>query len=141
MADFATIQNITDLWRDLTPAELTRATALLPVVSDSLRLEATKVGKDLDAMALTPSYANVLMSVTVDIVTRTLMTSTNNEPATQSTQSALGYSQTQTYLVPGGGLFIKNSELQRLGLRRQRYGAFDPFDVAAALSEVPDNYA
>lgn len=139
MADFATIQNITDLWRELTPAELMRASALLPVVSDSLRLEAERVGKDLDTMALTPSYANVLMAVVVDIVSRTLMTSTNNEPAIQSTQSALGYSQTQTYLVPGGGLFIKKTELARLGLRRQRYGAHDPFDVAATLAE--DGYA
>ena len=143
MADFATIQDIVDLWRELTPAELERATALLPVVSDRLRVEAQRVGKDLDTMALTPSYANVLKSVTVDIVTRTLMTSTNNEPATQSTQSALGYSQTQTYLVPGGGLYIKNSELAALGLKRQRYGAFDPYDVTATLTalEVPDNYA
>ena len=143
MADYATIQDIINLWREITPEEEFRATALLPIVSDSLRVEAQRVGKDIDAMALTPSYANVLKSVTVDIVARTLMTSTTNEPATQMTQSALGYSQTATFLVPGGGLFIKNTELQRLGLRRQRYGTTDPFDVTATLAalEVPENYA
>lgn len=143
MADFATVQDITDLWRQLTSEETTRATALLPVVSDSLRIEAGRVGKDLDAMALAPSYSNVLKSVVVDIIARTLMTSTNSEPLVQSSESALGYSQSATFLVPGGGLFIKNAELSRLGLKRQRYGTLDQFDVAGTLLalEVPENYA
>lgn len=143
MADFATVQDITDLWRTLTPEETTRATALLPVVSDSLRVEAERVGKDLDLLAAAPSYANVLKSVVVDIVARTLMTSTNSEPLVQSSESALGYSQSATFLVPGGGLFIKNTELARLGLKRQRYGTLDQFDVAGTLlaQEVPENYA
>lgn len=127
MADFATLNDLTNLWRELNPEEQYRAIALLPVVSDSLRVEAKRVGKDLDEMALDPPFANVLKSVTVDIVSRTLLTSTSSEPSTQSTQSALGYSQTATYLVPGGGLFIKRVELERLGLRRQRYGTLDPY--------------
>jgi hypothetical protein len=61
----------------------------------------------------------------VDVVARALMTSTNTEPMTQVSQSALGYSVSGTYLVPGGGLFIKKSELARLGLRRQQYGGID----------------
>ena len=125
MADFATIQDVTELWRSLTPEETYRAQALLPIVSDSLRLEAQNVGKDLDVMAVNTVFASVLKSVTVDVVTRTIMTSTNQEPATQISQSALGYSQTATFLVPGGGLFIKTAELARLGLRRQRYGVID----------------
>ena len=127
MSNFATIQDITDLWREMTPEEAARADALLPVVSDALRVEAAMVGRDLDIMSLDPPYANVLRSVTVDIVTRTLMTSTDREPAVQSTESALGYSQTSTFLTPGGGLFIKTSELQRLGLKRQRYGTINMF--------------
>ena len=126
MADFATIADITSLWRTLTSDEETRATALLAVVSDSLREEAKKVGKDLDALvADSPTYANVVKSVTVDVVARTLLTSTENEPMTQTSESALGYSWSGSYLVPGGGLFIKNSELARLGLRKQRYGVID----------------
>ena len=53
------------------------------------------------------------------------MTSTNSEPMEQMSQSALGYSVSGTFLVPGGGLFIKKSELARLGLRRQRIGVID----------------
>lgn len=53
------------------------------------------------------------------------MTSTDQEPMIQSAESALGYSFSGTYLVPGGGLFIKKDELKRLGLRTQKYGVID----------------
>ena len=71
------------------------------------------------------AYTNVVKSVAVDIVARTLMTSTDQEPMTQFNQTALGYSASGSFLVPGGGLFIKKSELARLGLRRQRYGVMN----------------
>ena len=130
MSDFATIQDITILFRPLTVAETERARALLPIVSDSLRFEAQKVGKDLDAMVESnPALANVAKSVTVDVVGRTLNTSTKAEPTTQFSQSALGYSVSGSYLVPGGGLFIKKSELARLGLRRQRIGVLEIYDT------------
>ncbi len=126
MAEFATIQDIIDLWRPMSPEETDRADALLPIVSDSLRIEADRVGKDLDVMVAEDAvYANVVKSVVVDIVSRTLLTSTKNEPMTQMSESALGYSFQGSFLVPGGGLFIKKSELARLGLRKQRYGVID----------------
>jgi hypothetical protein len=128
VANFATIEDVENLWRVLKPTERERAQNLLETVSDSLRVEANKVGKDLDAMvAESVSYANVAKSVTVDVVARTLMTATDQEPMTQVTESALGYSYSGSFLVPGGGLFIKDSELKRLGLKRQRYGVIDPY--------------
>ena len=126
MSDFATIDDLKELWRPLKTEEMTRAPALLGVVSDSLREEAKRVGRDLDELvAASASYAAVVKSVTVDVVARTLMTSTDQEPMTQTAEGALGYTWSGSYLVPGGGLFIKNSELTRLGLRRQRYGVID----------------
>lgn len=102
----------------------------MKVVSASLRVEAEKVGKDLDKLvADSPSYAQVVKSVTVDVVARTLMTSTDQEPMTQMTESALGYSFSGSYLVPGGGLFIKDNELKRLGLKRQRFGVMEIYDT------------
>lgn len=128
MSNYATIDDITVLFRKLSLDEQEKAEALLPVVCDSLRYEATKVGKDLDQMITDDkALANVAKSVVVDIIGRALMTSTDSEPMTQFTQSALGYSASGTYLVPGGGLFIKKSELAKLGLKRQRYGAWDPW--------------
>ena len=126
MGPFATPEDVINLWRNLTPDECVRADKLLVVVSDSLRYEAKKVGKNLDDMISKDSeLKNVAKSVTVDVVARTLMTSTDQEPLSQESQSALGYSWSGTYLVPGGGLFIKKSELARLGLRRQRFGVID----------------
>lgn len=129
MENFATIEDLELLWRPLKPSEEERADSLLEVVSASLRSEAIKRGKDLDKMiADNESLAIVAKSVTVDVVARTLMTSTDQEPMAQMSESALGYSVSGTFLVPGGGLFIKKSELARLGLRRQRYGVIDFYD-------------
>ena len=126
MENFATVEDVQTLWRTLKFDERKRAEALLEVVSNNLRVEARKIGKDLDIMVSEDSsYASVVKSVTVDVVARTLMTSTNQEPMTQFTESALGYSVSGSYLVPGGGLFIKDSELKRLGLKKQRYGVID----------------
>lgn len=126
---FATIEDMNILWRTLSEGEQKRAEALLPLVSDCLRQEALKIGKDLDKMLEEKKVLeSVIKSVTVDVVARTLMTSTNSEPMTQTSQSALGYSFSGTYLVPGGGLFIKKSELSRLGLRKQRYGVMNFYD-------------
>lgn len=126
MGDFATVEDLETLWRLLKSDERKRAEALLKIVSDSLRVEAKKVGKDLDVLvAKDSSFASVVKSVTIDVVARTLMTSTEQEPMTQFAESALGYSVSGSYLVPGGGLFIKDSELKRLGLKKQRFGVME----------------
>lgn len=126
MEAFATIIDVEKIFRQLSTSEMKKAMELLPLVSDSIRQEAIKVGKDIDKMLESGLLLdNVVKSVVVDVVARALMTSTNTEPMTQVSQSALGYSVSGTYLVPGGGLFIKKSELARLGLRRQRYGGIE----------------
>ena len=128
---FATIDDLHQLWRQTVNAEESaRAEKLLQVVSDCLRAEAEKVGKDLDKWIKEKPYrATVAKSVTVDVVARTLMTSTDQEPMTQFSQAAGGFSVSGSYLVPGGGLFIKRTELARLGLRRQRVGELDIYGV------------
>lgn len=129
MADIVTVNDIITLFRPLTADEQKKAEALIPVVCDSLRQEAKMVGKDIDKMLANGELLeNVFKSVVVDVVARTLMTSTNSEPMTQASQSALGYTVSGTFLVPGGGLFIKKSELARLGLKRQRYGVIEFYD-------------
>lgn len=137
---YATLDDLRLLWRPLTPEEAKRAGALLTIVESSLRAEARRAGRDLDAMIKAePDLAAVAKSVTVDVTARTLMTSTDSEPLTQFTQSAGVYSASSTFLVPGGGLFIKKSELARLGLRRQRvgvieaYAKYDPGDPGNAV--------
>ena len=126
---FATIDDLKNLWRDLEEKEVSRANALLNTVSHVLRVEAKKVNKDLDLLVKDESYSYLVKSVVVDIVARTLMTSTNQEPMTQYAESALGYSVSGSFLVPGGGLFIKDSELKRLGFKKQRYGVIDLYGI------------
>lgn len=126
MTTFASIDDMETLWRKLNGEEIIRAQKLLEIVSECLRHKAKKVNKDLDDMiSKDNTLESVAKSVTVDVVARMLMTSTNAEPMTQISESALGYSMSGTYLVPGGGLFIKKSELARLGLKRQKYGVID----------------
>lgn len=127
---YATVSDIETLFRPLTAEEETRADALLPVVSDILRQEAMNAGKDLDEMIATGEVLDtVVKQVTVDVTSRTLMTSTTGQPMTQESQSALGYSWSGTYLNAGGGIFVKTSELKRLGLRRQKMGIIEPYDT------------
>src|SRR5690625_1521284 len=129
MTPFATVDDLTNLWRPMSADEQNRATSLLPVVSNRLRQKADNVGKDIDKMIVESDvYKDVVKSVTVDIVARTLMTSTTQEPMTQYSESALGYSVSGTFLTPGGGLFIKRDELKALGLRKQRMGVIEPYD-------------
>lgn len=131
MVAFATVDDMTLLWRPMSKQEQARASELLKIVSASLRAEARKTGRDLDEMIKNnPDLASVAKSVAVDVVARVLMTSTDQEPMTQMTQSAGGYSASGTFLVPGGGIFIKRSELARLGLRRPRYGARDIYGIS-----------
>ena len=126
MEAFATLQDMCDLWRPIKPDEQVRVENLLVVVSDLLRAKAKNVGKDLDAMVKSDStLANVAKSVTVDIVARNLNTPTDQQPMSQFSESALGYSVSGTYLVPGGGLYIKKEELAKLGLKKQRFGVIN----------------
>jgi hypothetical protein len=123
---FATVDDIQTLWRPLTAEEQTRASSLLPLLSDALRSEATRVGKDLDVMAAADStYESLLKLVTVDIVGRVLRQTTTGDAMTQESQAAGGYSWSGTYAVPGGGIAnaILRSDLKRLGLLNQQIGS------------------
>lgn len=126
---FANIDDLENLWRKVEDYEKKRASELLKTVSHILRIEGQKVNKDLDELVKSDeSYFYLVKSVVVDVVARTLMTSTNKEPMTQFSESALGYTVSGSFLVPGGGLFIKESELKRLGFKKQRYGVIDFYD-------------
>lgn len=129
LESFATVEDLDTLWRNVEDHEIGRSEELLKTVSHVLRVEAKKVNKDLDLLVKEDeSYSYLVKSVVVDIVARTLMTSTNQEPMTQYSESALGYSVSGSFLVPGGGLFIKDSELKRLGFKKQRYGVIEFYD-------------
>ena len=123
---FATAEDVAMIaGKEYSPDDLARIEIILPLVSDALRQEAVKVGKDIDEMIQKDqSYAAVVKIVTVDIVTRFMRQSFDGDPMTQESQSALGYSWSGNYAIPGGGLSnaIMRNDLKRLGLRRQKKG-------------------
>jgi hypothetical protein len=129
MASFATVADVLEITgKDYTGAEMNRIEALLELISDTLRTYATNIGKDLDKMAdASTAYANVLKLTTVDIVIRAMRQSLDGDPMTQESQSAIGYTWSGTYAIPGGGIAgaIMKNDLKRLGLRKQQYGVME----------------
>jgi len=131
MSAFCTLADVLLLTgKAYTSEEQERITALLPLVSDALRYEAVKVGKDIDEMIIadeTNAYASVVKMVTVDVVVRAMRQSMDGDPMTQESQSAINYAWSGTYAIPGGGIAaaIMRNDLKRLGLRRQQYGVID----------------
>lgn len=120
--------------RSFTDQEIERLDLLIPMVSDALRQEAYKVGKDLDAMIeedQTGSYLSVVKLVTSDVVIRAFRQSTEGEPVTQMSQTAGSLSFSRTYAIPGGGIAssIMRNDLKRLGLMRQRIRGIELYDV------------
>lgn len=131
MSAYATVSDVTTLFRALTNEEQAKATALLDIISDELRYRARQSGRDLDEMIASGwTPASVAKEVTVSAVIRVLRQDTSGEPMTQESQAGLGYSWSGTYAVPGGGIgnAILPSDLKRLGLKRQRMGVIDFYD-------------
>lgn len=105
-----------------------RADELLVLMSDLIRSEGKKVGVDVDAkIANDESYVSVVKLVTCDAVARAMRQSTTGEALSQESQSALGYTWSGTYAIPGGGvaMSLMNNERKLLGFKRQRYGVIE----------------
>lgn len=130
MTTLATIEDVLAIV-SLDAGELQRAESLINVVSARLRIEAKKVGKNLDDMIKEDSDLGIVVkSVVAGIVERTLkLQSTDSPIVSQFSESAMGYSFSGTVPNPGESLYIKKSELKALGLRIQRIGAMEVFDV------------
>lgn len=132
---YATVDDVIALWRPLTADETARAEALLPLLSDELRVYARKVNKDLDAMVeADEAYANTVKVVTVDSTARVLRQDTEGDAMAQESMSGLGYSWQGTYAVPGGGISgaIMKNDLKRLGLFTQQVGSVFLWDGSKA---------
>lgn len=123
---YASAQDIIDYGRALTQEELTVCDKLLPAISAQLRLEADRRGYDLDSMATaSEDTAAAAKTVAVQVAIRYLNQGTTDIAMSNVSQAAGGYSVSGTYLVPGGGIFIKRAELASLGILRQRFGGID----------------
>lgn len=126
---FATVSDMEELYGvEYDEATTERVTVLLSDVSDLIRNEGDKVNKNIDEMvAASTSYATVVKVVTCDVTNRVLRQSSSGEPMSQESQSALGYSWSGTYAIPGGGIAMSlmNNEKKILGLKQQGYGVVE----------------
>ena len=115
-----------------------RITTLLPLISDLIRSEGEAVGKNIDEAIVTDTaYSSVVKMVTVDVVTRIMRQSTTGEPMSQESESALGYTWSGTYAIPGGGaaMSLMNNERKMLGLIRQKWGVMDIWERSRCMAE------
>ena len=110
-----------------------RADNLLSLMSDLIRTEGKKFGVDVDArIAQDSAYESVVKLVTCDATARAMRQSTTGDALSQESQSALGYTWSGTYAIPGGGvaMSLMNNERKLLGFRRQRYGVMEIWDAS-----------
>lgn len=127
-----TVNDLIARWRPLTNTEQQLATTYLTDVENALHVYAHDRGLDLDAMLADPvERSGLYTAVVCDIVRREITANSEEGPAmSQYSQSVNGYNVQGTFLNPGGGLFIKNSELKLLGIPiiKQRSRAIELYD-------------
>ena len=128
-AVYASVADVA-LLRPLTAQEQQQAESLLVSASAKLRLTAKGYGYDLDGLiAEDEDYGCAVQAVVVQAVIRALNSVTDNTPpAVQSSQAAMGYSLSMTWLNSGQALYFLRNELDELGFLRQRYGALEVYD-------------
>lgn len=133
MTDYATLADVMAITGNTyTAAEQDRIEELLGLVSALIRNEGRKVDMDIDQMIADDSnYGEVVKMVTVDVTVRAFRQSGTGEPMSQESQGALGYTWSGTYAVPGGGvaMSLMRNEKKILGIRRQKYGVMETWQV------------
>ena len=126
MSDYATVQDVINLKRPLTSEEQTRAGYLIPIISNLIRVEAQRTGRDYDQMIVdTPILVDVAKSVTCDVVVRELNTPGTQLPATSYSEGAGGVTQSYTLPNSSGAIKLWPSDLKALGLRVQKIDALN----------------
>lgn len=126
MADFATVQDVMDGWRLLTPEEYQRAVELVAKASRTIRAEIPTVDARLAAVPPTLDAA-LVMDVCCDMVRRTLGVPLDQQPVSQVQQSAGIFSQSMTLANPQGDMYLTKAERRRLGGSRQVARTVDMF--------------
>lgn len=126
---YATVSDITASGYILTAQQQDAAEVLLETASAKLRLQAKRFGKDIDEMiASDEDYILAVKSAVISSVMRAMNSiGDTSPPATQISQSGLGYTASMTYLNSGQPLYFLRNELKELRLMRQSYGALEVF--------------
>lgn len=116
---FAITADLQEYWRTLSPDEVKRATTLLALASDRLRMMAQRAGIDLDKKVQAEPggvYASTLKFAVLDAVKRAMQAPADLPPVNSYQQTAGPYSENISYANPTGDLYFKKSELALLGI-------------------------
>jgi len=132
-AVYASVSDITAIGRTLSTQQEQAAGVLLTQASAMLRLEANSYGVSIDTMIADPEtgedFALAVKMVVVQAVCRAL-DAAEESAAVQSSSESLGpYQYNYTYLNAGQMLYYKKSEMQQLGIARQKVGWADLYGV------------
>ena len=128
MENFATVEDVMNLYGSLNADQLAKVEQLLTYTSSYFRSLAKEYGRDLNQEVIDDEdMKNNAKLATCNVVIREL--DKGNSSLSQESQSALGYTWSGTYVNTGGGLSILNKDLKLLGLNRQRIGMVDIYGV------------
>lgn len=128
MENFATVEDVMNLYGSLNADQLAKVEQLLTYTSSYFRTLAKAYGRNLNQEVIDDEdMKNNAKLATCNVVIREL--DKGNSSLSQESQSALGYSWSGTYVNTGGGLSILNKDLKLLGLNRQRIGMVDIYGV------------
>lgn len=128
MENFATVEDVMNLYGPLNADQLAKVEQLLSYTSSYFRTLAKEYGRDLNQEVIDDEdMKNNVKLATCNVVIREL--DKGNSSLSQESQSALGYTWSGTYVNTGGGLSILNKDLKLLGLNKQRIGMVDIYGV------------
>ena len=128
MENFATVEDVMNLYGPLNADQIAKVEQLLSYTSSYFRTLAKEYGRDLNQEVIDDEdMKNNAKLATCNVVIREL--DKGNSSLSQESQSALGYTWSGTYVNTGGGLSILNKDLKILGLNRQRIGMVDIYGV------------
>ena len=128
MENFATVEDVMNLYGPLNADQISKVEQLLSYTSSYFRTLAKEYGRDLNQEVIDDEdMKNNAKLATCNVVIREL--DKGNSSLSQESQSALGYTWSGTYVNTGGGLSILNKDLKLLGLNRQRIGMVDIYGV------------
>jgi len=112
---YADVEDLTAFWQ--APTSSSRATLLLTMASNRLRLLGEDVGVDTDAKAnASAAYFSTIQWVVMESVKRALQAPVDSQPVETYGQTAGPYSENFKYTNPTGDLWFKKTELQAIGL-------------------------
>ena len=111
MTPYADIHDLTAKYGQLTPAQLEVAPAYLEDASILIRDILQSYGKSVEDF-----MEDTIRKITTDVAYRGLSAVNVGSAVSQSTVSAIGYSETFTYANPSGDLYLTKLEKKQLGI-------------------------